>query len=51
MFGSDNKPINWEEAVKLAGKSEKLKARPKIFFIQACQGKGLGWFPPKFPSG
>ena len=39
MFGSDNKPINWEEAVKLAGKSEKLK---KIFFIQACQGKGLG---------
>lgn len=42
VFGSDSISVSWEEAIKKAGKSEILKDKPKIFFIQACQGKGPG---------
>lgn len=42
VFGSDSEPVELDDIEKQAGKSKTLRDKPKIFFIQACQGKELG---------
>ena len=38
IFTSDSKNIPIKRVEELVGESKKLSSRPKIFFIQACQG-------------
>lgn len=45
VFGSDSKEVTREDIERGTGKSKTLKGRPKIFFIQACQGSGAGTAP------
>ena len=45
IMSSDSYSIEREELEKMVGKSEILKGKPKIFFIQACQGIGYGTAP------
>ena len=42
VFGSDSEPVKLDNVEKWAGKSKTLRDKPKIFFIQACQGTELG---------
>ena len=42
VLGSDCEPVELDYIEKRAGKSKTLRDKPKIFFIQACQGTGLG---------
>ena len=38
VFGSDSEPVKIEDIERQAGRSETLRNKPKIFFIQASQG-------------
>ena len=42
IFGSDNKPLKHNDILKFLAKSERLRAKPKLLFIQACQGGNPG---------
>ena len=45
VFGSDSLPLEYTKMQTYLAKSEKLCGKPKIFFIQACQGKSNGPLP------
>lgn len=45
VVSSDGEDISIEDIEKLTGKSELLNSKPKIFFVQACQGDGGGTEP------
>ena len=42
IFGSDNKRLKHNDILKFLAKSERLRAKPKLLFIQACQGGNPG---------
>ena len=42
IFSSDSKKIQIQYLEKSVGASKRLLGRPKIFFIQACQGEEFG---------
>lgn len=42
VLGSDNHPVRTENIERIIGRSEVLKRKPKLFFIQACRGPNPG---------
>ncbi len=42
IYGTDNEPVTIEYMEAGLGASKKLRGRPKMFFIQACQGDKFG---------
>ena len=42
IYGSDSKPLEHNRIQRYLAKSEKLRGKPKLIFIQACQGKNPG---------
>ncbi len=45
IYGTDNEPVTIEYMEAGLGASKKLRGRPKMFFIQACQGVKSGTIP------
>ena len=45
IISSDSKTVQREEIEVMAGSSKILQSKPKIFFIQACQGDSYGTVP------
>ena len=42
VFGSDSESVEYRVIKEYISKSDILRSRPKLFFIQACQGKKQG---------
>ena len=42
VFGSDSKPLEHNHIQRFLAKSKKLRGKPKMIFIQACQGESPG---------
>ena len=42
IYGSDSKPLEHNQIQKFLAKSEILRGKPKLIFIQACQGINPG---------
>ena len=42
IYSSDSKEVTIEYLEKAVGASKRLGGKPKVFFIQACQGEGMG---------
>ena len=42
IFGSDSKCLKHNDIQKFLAKSERLRGKPKLLFIQACQGVSPG---------
>ena len=42
VYGSDSEPVEIKEIERLLVKNKTFKSKPKIFFIQACQGTSYG---------
>lgn len=45
IYSSDSKEVQIKDLERRLGGSETLRSKPKLFFIQACQGKGKGTKP------
>jgi len=45
IYGADSEPVKREDMERRAGMSKTLNSRPKIFFVQACQGDEYGEAP------
>ena len=45
VYGSDSQPLEYREIQTYLAKSEILRSRPKMFFVQACLGENKGPLP------
>ena len=45
VYGSDSQPIKWRDIKQEIARSAILEGKPKLFFIQACQGGDYGGKP------